>query len=128
MTQNNWQGQGSGNNSEQKHVFEILPHPNSTFDENYFLNLVENSISLTLEEKKKVVDSIPRLSVDKINKLISVFESEKIQFIDLAKDFKEDVAIIKKQRQQELEYARDLVKEKEDADNEIAILKRNLLK
>jgi len=44
-------------------LFVIPPHPNTTFDEANFLVLLEGSISLTMEEKKRVIEAIPRLSI-----------------------------------------------------------------
>jgi len=34
------------------HIFVIPPHPNTQFDEENFLTLLEGSISLTMEEKQ----------------------------------------------------------------------------
>ena len=85
-----------------KHIFQIPPHPNTTFDEEYFLALLEGSISLTMEEKKRVIEAIPRLRIEQINELIAIFEEEKQKFSELEKEFADDVAKLKKERENEM--------------------------
>lgn len=84
------------------HIFVIPPHPNTQFDEENFLTLLEGSISLTMEEKKRVIDAIPRLSIEQINELISIFEEEKQKFAELEKEFADDVAKLKAEREKEI--------------------------
>ena len=48
-----------------------------------FIQKLNNSISLTLEEKQRVIDSIPRLSSSQIDELITIFEEEKLKFDEL---------------------------------------------
>lgn len=55
-------------------------HPLSEFDEKYFLDLLEHSLSLSLFEKKRVVDAIPTLSQFQIDELHKVFEDEREEF------------------------------------------------
>lgn len=68
-------------------IFKIPPHPNTEFDEENFLDLLEGSISMSMEQKQQVIDAIPKLSIGKINELIEIFESEKQQFSDLGQKF-----------------------------------------
>lgn len=62
-----------------------IPAHNLQFDESYFLRLLAGSISLTIEEKKKIIDSIPRLSQYQIDELIKILEEEKRKFLELNK-------------------------------------------
>jgi hypothetical protein len=54
------------------------------FNEAYFLNLLAGSISLTKDEKKKIVDSIPKLRQEQIDELVRIFEEERSKFIELS--------------------------------------------
>lgn len=55
-------------------------HPLSTFDENAFIDLLEHSLSLSVFEKKRVIDAIPTLSQFQIDELTKVFEDEREEF------------------------------------------------
>lgn len=101
-------------------LFVIPPHPNTTFDEAQFLILLEGSISLTLEEKKRVIEAIPRLSIEQINELIGIFEEEKVKFAELEKEFGDDVAKLKQQRVKELEIEKIREEESGEADEDAA--------
>lgn len=87
------------------HLFEIPPHPNTTFDEEEFLDHLEGSISLTMEEKKRVIEAIPRLSIEQINELLTIFKEERQKFADLEKEFADDVAKLKREREKETQIA-----------------------
>ena len=102
------------------HVFVIPPHPNTQFDDENFLALLEGSISLTFEEKQRVIEAIPRLSIEQINELISIFEEEKTKFAELEKEFAGDVAKLKKEREKELETQQVKIEEKGAADEDAA--------
>jgi hypothetical protein len=93
---------------------------NTTFDEDRFLTLLEGSISLTLEEKKRVIDAIPRLSIEQINELINIFEEEKVKFSELEKEFGDDVKKLKQQREKELEIEKIREEESGEADEDAA--------
>lgn len=108
---------GSGQLPQRdKHIFQIPPHPNTQFDEEIFLTLLEGSISLTLEEKQRVIDAIPRLSMEQINQLLAIFEEEKSKFAQLEAEFAEDVARLKTEREKEIDRAS--VKKEEQKDEE----------
>jgi len=102
------------------YTFVIPPHPDTTFDEKNFLTLLEGSISLTLEEKKRVIDAIPRLSLEQINELVKIFEEEKVKFSELEKEFGDDVAKLKQQRVKELEIEKIREEESGEADEDAA--------
>lgn len=101
------------------HVFVIPPHPNTEFDEANFLELLEGSISLTFEEKQRVIEAIPRLSIEQIDELISIFTEERQKFAELEKEFSEDVAKLKQEREKELEV-QQTKKEEESASSQDA--------
>ncbi len=109
-----------GSQAAKKHHFVIPPHPNTTFDEEYFLTLLEGSISLTLEEKQRVIDAIPRLSIEQINELIKIFEEEKVKFAELEKEYGEDVKKLKAEREKEFELAKVKEEEMSEAEAEAA--------
>jgi len=83
----------------------VPAHPNTTFDEAYFLKMRAGSISLTKNEKKKIVESIPKLSQFQIDELIKIFEEERRKFAEL--DEKHQVKIRELQEKQ-MEDWRDL--------------------
>lgn len=64
-------------------TIKIPPH-SLTFDEFYFLKLLSGSISLTIDEKKKIVQSVPKLRQEQIDELIRILEEEKSKFIELS--------------------------------------------
>lgn len=112
------------------HIFVIPPHPNTTFDEENFLALLEGSISLTMEEKQRVIDAIPRLSIEQINELISIFEEEKQKFSELEAEFADDVAKLKAEREKEMQMHEVKKEELSEADEEAAeaeALKKKLM-
>lgn len=113
-----------------QHIFIIPPHPNTTFNEEEFLDLLEGSISLTMEEKKRVIDAIPRLSIEQIDELRTIFKEERQKFSDLEKEFADDVAKLKKEREKEREIAE--IHQEEEAEesgsvDEAEALKRRLM-
>lgn len=55
-------------------------HPLTSFDEKAFVDLLEHSLSLSVSEKKRVIDAIPTLSQYQIDELTKVFEDERIEF------------------------------------------------
>lgn len=89
------------------HIFVIPAHPKTTFDEENFLTLLEGSISLTMEEKKRVIEAIPRLSIEQINELISIFSEEKQKFSELENEFADDIQKLKAERETEIQRTED---------------------
>lgn len=76
----------------------VPAHSNTTFDESYFLKMLAGSISLTKNEKAKIVESIPKLSQYQIDELIKIFEEERRKFSEL--DEKHQVKIRELQAKQ----------------------------
>lgn len=83
--------------------FVIPPHPNTTFDESEFLQLLEASISLSIQEKQNVIDAIPRLEQSKIDELFAIFREEQAKFAKLEEKFGDDIVSLKEKRIKELE-------------------------
>lgn len=61
----------------------IADHPGSVFDEDRFRRLLSGSISLTGEEKRRIIESIPELGQFQIDELIRIFETESKKFHEL---------------------------------------------
>ena len=76
---------------------KIPAHPNTKFDEKKFLELLAGSISLTINEKKKIIEAIPQLSQFQIDELIKIFEEEKGKFAELEKKHADQIAELEKQ-------------------------------
>lgn len=64
-------------------TIQVPPHT-LQFDEQYFLHLLAGSISLTKDEKKRIVESIPKLRQAQIDELIRIFEEERRKFAELS--------------------------------------------
>ena len=97
----------------------IPPHPQTQFDDDYFLQLLEGSISLTLEEKKRVIEAIPRLEQWQIDELIKIFEEEKVKFAELEQNFANDVEKLKQEREKELDLAAQKEEEQQSHDQDV---------
>ncbi len=61
-----------------------LPAHELKFDENYFLNLLAGSISLSKDEKLRIIESTPKLRQEQIDELIRIFEEEREKFLELS--------------------------------------------
>lgn len=83
--------------SQQLTEMQVPAHPNTKFDEKNFLELLAGSISLTLTEKKRIVDAIPQLSQFQIDELMKIFEEEKGKFAELEKKHADQIAELEKQ-------------------------------
>jgi hypothetical protein len=62
----------------------VPPHPEVTFDEQRFLTLLRGSISLTRDEKWRIIQAIPKLSQFQIDELQKILEEEKRKFSELS--------------------------------------------
>jgi hypothetical protein len=63
----------------------VVPtHPETKFDEQHFLNLLRGSISLTRDEKWRIVQAIPKLSQFQIDELKKILEEEQHKFMELS--------------------------------------------
>ncbi len=62
----------------------VPAHPETTFDEQLFLTLLRGSISLTRDEKWRIIQAIPKLSQFQIDELQKILEEEKFKFSQLS--------------------------------------------
>ncbi|OGJ62738.1 hypothetical protein A3D12_01620 [Candidatus Peribacteria bacterium RIFCSPHIGHO2_02_FULL_55_24] len=62
----------------------IPVHPNTTFDEQKFLTLLRGSISLTRDEKWRIIQAIPKLSQFQVDELQKILEEERRKFSELS--------------------------------------------
>ncbi len=93
----------------------FLVHPLTTFDEKYFMELLEHSLSLSTFEKKRVVDAIPSLSQFQIDELVKVFEDERVEFRKLMPTEGEIIKWLVVKAQNEWEQLKDIYIEEEKA-------------
>jgi hypothetical protein len=62
----------------------IPEHPQTSFDESRFLQLLRGSISLTRDEKWRIVQAVPRLSQFQVDELQKILEEERNKFSELS--------------------------------------------
>lgn len=63
----------------------VVPaHPETQFDEQVFLSLLRGSISLTRDEKWRIVKAIPKLSQFQVDELQKILEEERRKFSELS--------------------------------------------
>lgn len=63
----------------------VVPsHPETNFDEQLFLTLLRGSISLTRDEKWRIIQAIPKLSQFQIDELQKILDEEKKKFSALS--------------------------------------------
>lgn len=108
---------------------KIPPHPNTTFDEKKFLELLAGSISLTINEKKKIIEAIPQLSQFQIDELMKIFDEEKGKFAELEKKHADQIAELEKQHAgswQDLEAQKEEEVKKEEEDKQAEDIKKQL--
>jgi len=75
--------------------------PIVSVDEADFLDLLKNSLSLNVSEKKRVIDAVPTLSQFQFDELKKVFSEEREKFRELAKEHPEDIKKLLKKQQEE---------------------------
>ncbi|MDD5025797.1 MAG: hypothetical protein PHH13_00285, partial [Candidatus Peribacteraceae bacterium] len=59
-------------------------HADTTFDEQLFLTLLRGSISLTRDEKWRIIQAIPKLSQFQIDELQKILDEERRKFSELS--------------------------------------------
>ncbi|KKW38155.1 MAG: hypothetical protein UY85_C0041G0010 [Candidatus Peribacteria bacterium GW2011_GWB1_54_5] len=62
----------------------VPTHPETRFDEQRFLTLLRGSISLTRDEKWRIIQAIPKLSQFQIDELQKILDEEKRKFSELS--------------------------------------------
>ncbi len=78
---------------------KVPAHPNTKFEEKKFVELLATSISLTQNEKKKIIEAIPQLSQFQVDELMKIFVEEQQKFTELEKKHAEQIAELEKQHQ-----------------------------
>lgn len=66
---------------KRKSKVNIPPHPDTDFDDDYFVWLLGKSISLNPKEKEDIISKIDELSQFQIDELLKIFEEEKYKFM-----------------------------------------------
>ncbi len=66
-----------------------------------FLDLLKNSLSLNVSEKKRVIDAVPTLSQFQFDELKKVFQEERVKFRELAAEHPEDIKKLLVKQQEE---------------------------
>lgn len=90
------------------------------FDEQYFLHLLAGSISLSRDEKARIIESIPKLRQSQIDELIHIFEEERRKFAELPAKHTEQLKKLDAQHFQdwmsiELQQKQDTKKNEDEA-------------
>ena len=62
----------------------VPPHASTNFDEQKFLTLLRGSISLTRDEKWRIIQAIPKLSQYQVDELQNILEEERRKFTELS--------------------------------------------
>lgn len=89
-------------NNDQLILELIKAHlPIVEVNEEEFLDLLKNSLSLNVSEKKRVIDAVPTLSQFQFDELKKVFIEEREKFRELAKEHPEDIKKLLKKQQEE---------------------------
>ncbi len=108
---------------------KIPPHPNTKFDEKKFVELLAGSISLTITEKKRIIEAIPQLSQFQIDELMKIFEEERGKFAELEKKHSDQVKELEEQHKtswQDLEAKAQEDKKKEEEKKKAEDIKKQL--
>jgi len=122
----------AGNSQAQQQFMSsvtIPAHPNTQFDEQNFLQLLAGSISLTVNEKKRIITSIPKLSQFQVDELMKIFQEEKGKFAELEKKHADQVAELETQHAQgwqDVEAKAEEDKKREEEERQAEELKRSL--
>jgi peptidoglycan hydrolase CwlO-like protein len=80
-----------------------IPAHQLKFDENKFLRLMAGSISLTKDEKKRIIEAVPKLTQFQVDELIRILQEEKDKFSALDVKHKEQLRGLESKHAQEWE-------------------------
>jgi tetratricopeptide (TPR) repeat protein len=58
----------------------VLPHPNTEFNEDNFINSIKRSISVSKDEKRRIIMAVPTLSQHQIEQIMIVLDEEAEKF------------------------------------------------
>jgi len=122
----------AGNQQQQDDFIssvKIPPHPNTHFNEQEFLKLLAGSISLTINEKRRIIEAIPQLSQFQIDELIKIFTEEKGKFMELEKKHADEIAELESKHAeswQDLEVKAEEDEAKQDEESEADAIRKQL--
>lgn len=108
---------------------EIPSHPETTFDEEVFLILLRGSISLTRDEKWRIIQALPKLSQFQVDELQKILEEEKRKFSDLSPKHLLQLKRLEQKHAQdwkELQSVSVQAKVKEEDQEQVDEIKKNL--
>lgn len=74
----------------------VPAHAELTFDEQQFLTLLRGSVSLTRDEKWRIIQAIPKLSQYQIDELQNILSEEKQKFSELSPKHLKQLMILEK--------------------------------
>jgi hypothetical protein len=74
----------------------VPAHPETTFDEQGFLIALRGSISLTRDEKWRIIQAIPKLSQFQIDELVRILTEEKQKFSELSPKHLKQLMLLEK--------------------------------
>ncbi len=96
----------------------VLPKNELDFNENRFLQLLAWSISLSKSEKKKIIQSVTKLSQYQIDELMKIFEEEKSKFSSLDLKHKEQLRALESKHSADWESLEMEVMQEGEAEEE----------
>jgi hypothetical protein len=76
-----------------------LPAHQLVIDEQHFLRMLAGSLSLSLAEKKRIVESIPKLSQYQVDKLLEILDEEVIKFQELEEKYADQVQKLRQKQE-----------------------------
>jgi hypothetical protein len=80
---------------DQTSISDLLgDNPQVEVDKELFAEYLANSLSLNIQEKRRVIKAFPELSQWQVNELIKVFQEEKEKFKQLGEEHPEEIAIL----------------------------------
>ena len=122
----------AGNQQQQQDFIakmKIPPHPNTKFDEQKFIQRLATSISLTNQEKERIVTAVPQLSQFQVDELMKIFEEEQQKFTELEKKHAEQMTELEKKHKdspQDVEAKKEEESKKEEEEQQAEDLKKSL--
>ncbi|QQS59579.1 hypothetical protein IPN35_01695 [Candidatus Peregrinibacteria bacterium] len=107
----------------------ILPKHSLKIDESKFLRLLAGSASLMKDEKRRIIEAVPRLTQEQVDELIRILEEEKQKFSELDVEHQAQMeALEAKQKQEwdELEMEMTEVDRQEKEDDAAEAIRQKL--
>ena len=99
-TQGQPQGQQGSSSAHTPFSTTItLPAHQLVIDEQRFLRMLAGSLSLSLAEKKRIVESIPKLSQYQVDKLLEILDEEVIKFQELEEKYADQVQKLRQKQE-----------------------------